>query len=114
MFEYGRSKGYFWAFFFIAYKTLQSLADLLIIYIVSQTFSYFELTIGEVTAILLYVRTIMNNAGTLTNNIQAVAKVFGSSYEIALLIVTPNQVVHDGKLKPETSVDVAADGSVEL
>lgn len=114
MFEYGRSKGYFWAFFFIAYKTLQSLADLLIIYIVSQTFDYFDLTIGEVTAILLYVRTIMNNSGTLVNNIQSVAKVFGSSYEIAVLIVTPNQVAYDGKSKPETNADVATDGSVEL
>ena len=114
MFEYGRSKGYFWAFFFIAYKTLQSVADLLIIYIVSQTFDYFDLTIGEVTAILLYVRTIMNNSGTLVNNIQSVAKVFGSSYEIAVLIVTPNQVAYDGKSKPETSADVATDGSVEL
>jgi len=56
----------------------------------------------------------MNNAGSITNNIQAVAKVFGSSYEIAVLIVTPNQVVYEGKLKPETSADVATDGSVEL
>jgi ABC-type multidrug transport system fused ATPase/permease subunit len=92
VFEYGRSKGYFWGLYFIAQKKLQSVADIAIIYIVSRTFGYFDLSIGEVTAILLYVRTIMSNAGTITNNVQAVSKVFGSSYEIAVLIVTPNMV----------------------
>ena len=39
----------------------------------------------------------MLNATTITNNVQAVAKVFGSSYEIAVLIVTPAVVSFDGK-----------------
>lgn len=100
VFEYGRSKGYFWALFFLSYRTLQFLADVAIIYTISRTFEYFELSIGEVTAILLYTRTIMNNAGAITNNIQAVAKVFGSAYEISLLIVTPNKVEFKGTQKP--------------
>ena len=69
VFEYGRSKGYFFGLYFISQKKVQSLADIAIIYIVSHTFSYFDLSIGEVTAILLYVRTIMQNAGTVTNNV---------------------------------------------
>lgn len=101
VFEYGRAKGYFWSIFFLSYKFLQSCGDVAIIYIISVTFEDFELSIGEVTAIMLYVRTLMNNAGSITNNIQAVAKVFGSSYEIALLIVSPNMVLYDGTVKPE-------------
>ena len=50
---------------------------------------------------MLYVRTLMNNTGTITNNFQAITKVFGSSYEIALLIVSPNQVLYEGTLKPD-------------
>mmetsp|Transcript_23732 Transcript_23732/g.29496 ORF Transcript_23732/g.29496 Transcript_23732/m.29496 type:complete len:331 (+) Transcript_23732:760-1752(+) len=111
VFEYGRSKGYFWALFFLSFRTLQFLADVAIIYTISRLYDYFDLTIGEVTAILLYTRTIMNNAGAITNNIQAVAKVFGSSYEIALLIVTPNKVVFEGTKQP---VDVPDSGSIQL
>ena len=111
VFEYGRSKGYFWALFFLSFRTLQFLADVAIIYIISQLYDYFDLTIGQVTAILLYTRTIMNNAGAITNNIQAVAKVFGSSYEIALLIVAPNKVIFEGTKKP---VDLPESGSINL
>ena len=56
--------------------------------------------IGKTTAILLYVRTLMNNAGAITNNIQAVAKVFGSAYEISMMIVMPNKVLFEGSKKP--------------
>lgn len=85
-----------------------------IIYIVSRTYSYFDLSIGEVTAILLYVRTIMNNSGSIVNNIQSVAKVFGSSYEIALLIVSPNMVIFEGDKRPENSGEITTDGGIEL
>lgn len=57
------------------------------------------------TAILLYVRTLMTNVGNITSNIQEVAKVFGSSYEIALLIVAPNLILFTGDKRPETSDD---------
>ena len=69
VFEYGRAKGYFWSVFFLSYKFLQSCGDVAIIYIISITYEDFELSIGEVTAIMLYVRTLMNNAGSITNNI---------------------------------------------
>ena len=114
MFEYGRTKGYFWALFFLSYKFLSSGGDLLIIFIISKTFDKFGLTIGQITGIMLYVRTIMNNAGSVTNNIQAVAKVFGSSYEIALLIVAPNQVICKGTERPDNAKDETADGSMVL
>ena len=84
----------------------------MIIWAISRTYEKFGLTIGEVTAVMLYVRTIMNNTGSLTNNIQAVSKVFGSSYEIALLIVSPNQVIHNGTKRPEEGSDATADGSM--
>ena len=69
VFEYGRTKGYFWAFFFLGYKFMAAGGDLAIIYIISKVYTKFELTIGEVTSILLYVRTLLNNSGTITNNI---------------------------------------------
>ena len=75
--------------------------DVAIIYIIAKTYKTFNLTIGEITAILLYVRTLQNNAGAITNNIQAVAKVFGASYEIGVLMVTPNQVVFKGDKRPD-------------
>lgn len=86
----------------------------MIIFIISKTFDKFGLTIGQITGIMLYVRTIMNNAGSVTNNIQAVAKVFGSSYEIALLIVAPNQVICKGTERPDNAKDETADGSMVL
>ena len=75
--------------------------DVAIIYIIAKTYKTFNLTIGEITAILLYVRTLQNNAGAITNNIQAVAKVFGASYEIGVLMVTPNQVIFNGDKRPD-------------
>lgn len=92
VFEYGRAKGYLWALYFLSAKFLQSLGDIAIIYIISVTYEKFNLSIGEVTAIMLYVRTLMDNSGQITSNIQQISKVFGSSYEIALLIVSPNLV----------------------
>lgn len=75
---------------------MASLTDLGIIWIVARWYEDFNLTLGEVTAVMLYVRTLMNHSGSITNNIQAVAKVFGASYEIALLIVEENKVQHLG------------------
>ena len=56
---------------------------------------------GEITAILLYVRTLQSNLNAITTNVQAVAKVFGSSYEIGLLMATPNKIEFNGKKQPE-------------
>ena len=66
--------------------------DLAIIFILAKTMGKFNLSLGEVTAIMLYARTIMNNTGAVTQNIQAVAKVFGSAYEISVIIVAPNEL----------------------
>ena len=114
MFEYGRAKGYFWSLFFLSYKFLAAGGDTAIIYIISRVFIDFELTIGQVTAIMLYVRTLMQNAGNITTNLQAVAKVFGSSYEIAVLIVTPNSVNFEGTEKPDAQGVASDDGQVKL
>ena len=54
----------------------------------------------------------MNHAGTLVNNIQAIAKIFGSSYEIAVLIVSPSQILCEGTLRPETE-NIPIEGSTE-
>ena len=80
---------------------LKPLAETAIVFIIARNFYELDLTVGEVTAIMLYVRTVMLNTSNIANNIQAVAKVYGASYEIAVLIVTPNKVVHDGTEKPD-------------
>ena len=69
VFEYGRSKGYIWGIYFIGYRTMASLTDLGIIWIVARWYEDFNLTLGEVTAVMLYVRTLMNHSGSITNNI---------------------------------------------
>jgi len=69
VFEYGRTRGYLWALFFISFKFLGSGGDVLILYIVTLNFVNFGLTIGAVTTLLMYCRTIIMNAGALTNNI---------------------------------------------
>ena len=48
----------------------------------------------------MYVRTVMANVGSITNNIQAIAKVSGSAYEMAILMVTPNKVKFEGNERP--------------
>ena len=52
---------------------------------------------GEITAILLYVRTLQSNLNAITTNVQAVAKVFGASYEISLLMAAPNKIELKGQ-----------------
>ena len=44
-------------------------ADLAIIYIICLKFKDWNMSIGEVFAILMYVRTIMANVGSITNNV---------------------------------------------
>ena len=100
VFEVGRARGYYWAIYFFGYKAMDHLSSLAIIYLVARTYESLNLTIGEVAAVMLYVRAVMNNAGAVTNNIQNVFKVFGASYEIALLIVSQSKVKHTGKLQP--------------
>ena len=68
VFEYGRARGYYWAIYFFGYKCMDHLSALAIIYLIARTYEQLNLTIGEVAAVMLYVRAIMNNAGTVTNN----------------------------------------------
>ena len=75
-------------------------ADVAIIFIIANTYKRFDLSMGEITAILLYVRTLQSNLNAITTNVQAVAKVFGSSYEIGLLMATPNKIEFNGKKQP--------------
>ena len=39
---------------------------------------------------------------------------FGASYEIAVLIVTPNMVVFEGDKRPDSTSEITADGSIKL
>ena len=114
MFEYGRSRGYLWAFFFLGVNFLKPVAELTIVYIISKNFYALELTVGEVTAIMMYVRTIMLNTSNIANNVQAVAKVYGASYEIAVIIVTPNKVVFEGSEQPENVVEEDGKANIQL
>lgn len=109
VFEVGRARGYYWAIYFFGYKAMDHLSALGIIYLVARTYEQLDLTIGEVAAVMLYVRAVMNNAGAVTNNIQNVFKVFGASYEIALLIVSQSRVEHTGKLQPDQDSDETTD-----
>ena len=109
VFEVGRARGYYWAIYFFGYKAMDHLSALGIIYLVARTYEQLDLTIGEVAAVMLYVRAVMNNAGAVTNNIQNVFKVFGASYEIALLIVSQSRVEHTGKLQPNQDSDETND-----
>lgn len=109
VFEVGRARGYYWAIYFFGYKAMDHLSALGIIYLVARTYEQLDLTIGEVAAVMLYVRAVMNNAGAVTNNIQNVFKVFGASYEIALLIVSQSRVEHTGKLQPDQDSDETND-----
>ena len=68
-----------------------------IIFIIAKTYKSFDLSMGEITAILLYVRTLQSNLNAITTNVQAVAKVFGASYEIGLLMATPNKIEFKGE-----------------
>ena len=51
------------------------------------------LTIGELTATLLYMKKITQNFGEITNGLQQIAKVYGASYQIAEMIVKEPKVV---------------------
>ena len=72
-------------------------ADVAIIFIIAKTYKSFDLSMGEITAILLYVRTLQSNLNAITTNVQAVAKVFGASYEIGLLMASPNKIEFKGE-----------------
>ena len=76
-----------------------------IIFIIAKTYKRFDLSMGEITAILLYVRTLQSNLNAITSNVQAVAKVFGASYEIGLLMAAPNKIEFKGEKQPEELKD---------
>ena len=97
----------------MGYGLLARGGDLAIIYIICLKYADYGLSIGEVTAILMYVRTIMANVGAITNNVQAIAKVSGSAYEMAILMVTPNKVKFDGEECPGVA-DISEGGDINL
>ena len=57
-FLYGRVKGYFWCCYFMSNTFLGSGGDVAMIYIMSRVYSTYGLSVGEITAILMYVRLI--------------------------------------------------------
>ena len=58
------------------------------------------MTIGGVMAFLLYMQSFGNAFFEMVNHSQAIAKVFGASYDIAELIIkkTKVELVDDGKI----------------
>ena len=54
----------------------------------------------------------MSNVGSVTNNVQAIAKVSGSAYEMAILMVKPNKVKYEGNTRPGGSD--GPEGTVDL
>ena len=114
VFENGRARSYFWAFFFMGFGLFARGGDLAIIYIICIKYIDYGLSIGQVFAILMYVRTVMSNVGSITNNVQAIAKVSGSAYEMAILMVKPNKVKFEGNERPVGSDGVNPDGTVDL
>ena len=105
VFEYGRTKSWYSVVMLLGFRTLSYLADLAIVYILSRTYQDFGMSIGEVTAMLLYVRVIRLHNHSMVDHIGTVYKVFGASYEIAFLIVSPNKVNFEGEQKPESTAD---------
>ena len=105
LFEYGRARTYFWGAYQVSTKFLGGIGDIFLIFFLTTYMDYYELSIGEVTAIMLYVRVIMNNNNALFINMGQISDVFGAAYEIAVLIVSPNLGTFDGTKKPEPSDD---------
>jgi ATP-binding cassette subfamily B (MDR/TAP) protein 1 len=60
---------------------------------VGQYFITEHISIGSTMAYLLYMQKIVDNFGEMSNQLQAVAKVQGSSYKIAELIIKAPKVV---------------------
>ena len=73
LFDYGRAKGYIRCLFFFTQRILANLGDVMIVLIIRSTFQDFGLSIGDVTAVFLYVRTLMLHASIITNNLFAMA-----------------------------------------
>ena len=73
------------------------------------------LTKGEVAAYLLYNWQVIFNIMNLNTNLQAVAKVQGAFYEIAVLITEPKQQVgyYDDKKVPEALLK-AQQGTIDV
>lgn len=55
----------------------------------------------------------MANVGAITNNITAIAKVSGSAYEMAILMVTPNKVKFEGSETPGAA-DISEGGDIKI
>ena len=54
VFEYGRSRAYFWAVFFFSQSCIGQGATVLLIFLLSKFFEDFEMTAGKATSVLLY------------------------------------------------------------
>ncbi len=82
-----------WGGFMFTYKVFQQAAFACILFIVGQYYITEHISIGSTMAYLLYMQKIVDNFGEMSNQLQSIARVQGSSYKIAELIIKPPKVV---------------------
>ena len=97
VFEFGRSRAYFWALFFFANGVLGQGATVVIILVMSLYFEEFGMTAGKATAILLYQRLVTFSIMGINTHLVNISKVYGSSYKCAKIIVAEKHVQWNGK-----------------
>ena len=97
VFEFGRSRAYFWALFFFSNGVLGQGATVVIILIMSLYFEQFGMTAGKATAILLYQRLVTFSVMGINTHLVNISKVWGASYKCAKIIVAEKHVTWEGK-----------------
>lgn len=80
VYHIGQIKSRVWGGFMFTYKVFQQAAFACILFIVGQYFIKENISIGSTMAYLLYMQKIVDNFGEMSNQLQAIAKVQGSSY----------------------------------
>lgn len=93
---WGHKMAYLWGFFMGQIQLLGAGSLTLVCFISSIFVKRGEINIGTITAFLLYMRSFQEVIGGITNNSQAIAKIFGAAYDISVLIVSPNKVTYEG------------------
>jgi ABC-type multidrug transport system fused ATPase/permease subunit len=97
VYEWANKMAKLWGFFMAQLQILGAGSLAIVCFSASVFYQQNDISIGTITAFLLYMRSFQELSMNITNNLQAIVKIHGAAYDISVLIVAPNKVVHDGK-----------------
>jgi ABC-type multidrug transport system fused ATPase/permease subunit len=96
VYEWANRLAKLWGFFMAQLQILGAGSLTIVCFTASVFYKKSEISLGTITAFLLYMRSFQEISMNITNNLQMIMKVHGAAYDISVMIVAPNKVKMDG------------------